>query len=57
MGKIILISALNSTFERKGWNQILELIPLCEKVKKLSAICKLCSSNANFTFRTCSGQS
>lgn len=55
MGKIIVISALNSTFERKGWNQILELIPLCEKVKKLSAICKLCSSNANFTFRTCSG--
>jgi len=54
-GKIVIMSALNGTFEKKGWSNILELIPLCEKVKKLSAICKICSSNANFTFRTCSG--
>jgi len=34
------------------WKNITELIPLCESVKKLSAICKLCKSNASFTFRT-----
>lgn len=54
-GKIVIMSALNGTYEKKGWANILELIPLCEKVKKLSAICKVCSSNANFTFRTCNG--
>ena len=51
LGKIVIMSALNGTFEKKGWNNILELIPLCEKIKKLSAICKICASNANFTFR------
>ena len=30
----------------------MELIPLCEKVKKLSSICKICQHNANYTFRT-----
>ena len=50
------MSALNGTYEKKGWANILELIPLCEKVKKLSAICKICATNANYTFRTCAGQ-
>lgn len=57
LGKIVIMSALNGTYEKKGWANILELIPLCEKVKKLSAICKVCSGNANFTFRTASGDS
>jgi thymidine kinase len=51
------MSALNGTYEKKGWANILELIPLCEKVKKLSAICKICATNANYTFRTCAGSS
>ena len=51
------MSALNGTYEKKGWTNILELIPLCEKLKKLSAICKICASNANYTFRTCAGSS
>ena len=38
-GKIVIMSALSGTFEKKGWANILQLIPLCEKVKKLSAIC------------------
>ncbi len=32
-------------------------MPLCDKIKKLSAICKICGTNANYTFRTCAGQS
>jgi thymidine kinase len=51
------MSALNGTYEKKGWENILQLIPLCEKVKKLSAICKICQFNANYTFRTCGGSS
>ena len=50
-GKIVILSALNGTWKRSGWTNILELVPKCEKVKKLSAICKICSYNADFTFR------
>ena len=49
------MSALNGTWQKKGWANILELVPLCEKVKKLSAVCKICSNSANYTFRTCAG--
>jgi thymidine kinase len=52
MGKIIIISGLDATFQRKGFESILELIPLAEKVKKLAAICRQCSFNASYTFRT-----
>lgn len=51
------MSALNGTWQKKGWANILQLIPLCEKVKKLSSICKLCGTNANYTFRTVGGSS
>jgi len=51
-GKIVIMSALNGTFEQTGFPCIMELIPLCEKVKKLSSICKLCSANANYTYKT-----
>lgn len=37
---------------RGAFPSILNLIPKCEKVKKLSAICKLCKESASFTFRT-----
>lgn len=50
--KIVIISSLQGTFQRTSWDQINTLIPLCEKVDKLSAICKLCKVNASFTFRT-----
>jgi thymidine kinase len=51
-GKIIITSALNGQFIQVGFPQIMELIPLCEKVKKLSSICKICLNTANYTFRT-----
>ena len=37
---------------RGTFQNIVSLIPKCEKIKKLSAICKLCKQNASFTFRT-----
>lgn len=48
----MIISALGGTFLRGPFKSILELIPKCEKVKKLTAICKLCKKSASFTFRT-----
>lgn len=46
------MSALNGTFNQTGFPNILELIPLCETVKKLSSICKMCGNDANFTYRS-----
>jgi thymidine kinase len=40
--KIVIIASLQGTFLRGCFQNILTLIPKCEKIKKLSAICKLC---------------
>ncbi len=49
--KIIIISALDGTFERKPFGQIPNLIPLCDDVVKLNAICMVCGNDAPFTHR------
>ena len=41
-GKTVLVSSLQGTFKRGAFPSILNLIPKCEKITKLSAICKLC---------------
>jgi len=51
-GKIVLMSSLYGTYENKEWPNISKLVPLCEKVKRLSAICKICGHKAPYTFRT-----
>ena len=45
------ISSLNSTYQRKGWPNINDIIPYCEKIMKLSAICKICANAANYSYR------
>lgn len=50
-GKIVIVAALDGTFKREEFGNILKLIPLAEKVKKLKAICKLCYGNASFSKR------
>lgn len=47
----MIISALDGTFLRTGFENILQLIPKAEKVKKLQAICKKCNQNASFSYR------
>ena len=32
MGKIVIVAALDGTFQRKPFNQILQLVPLAEEV-------------------------
>jgi len=49
--KIIIISALDATYSMEPFYNICNLIPLAEKVKKLSAICIDCGNNAYFSKR------
>ena len=54
--KQIYVCGLDGDFERKKFGQILELIPLCDKVTKLSSLCSLCKNGTPgiFSFRlTC----
>jgi thymidine kinase len=40
--KRIYVCGLDSDFERKKFGQILDLIPLCDKVNKLTSLCSQC---------------
>ena len=42
--KKIYICGLDGDFERKKFGQILDLIPLCDKVTKLTSLCSLCKN-------------
>ncbi len=50
-GKHVLVSALDATFQRKPFMNVLELIPLAENVIKLTAVCSDCHQSASFTKR------
>ncbi len=41
-GKKIYVCGLDGDFERKKFGQILDLIPLCDKVTKLTSLCSIC---------------
>lgn len=43
-GKKIYICGLDGDFERKKFGDILDLIPLCDKVTKLTSLCSLCKN-------------
>ena len=42
--KTIYIGGLDGDFERKKFGQILDLIPLCDKVTKMTSLCSLCKN-------------
>lgn len=42
--KKIYVCGLDGDFERKKFGQILDLIPLCDKVTKLTSLCSLCKN-------------
>eukprot|EP00742_Colponemidia_sp_Colp-10_P009141 GILJ01009943.1.p1 GENE.GILJ01009943.1~~GILJ01009943.1.p1 ORF type:complete len:253 (+),score=26.85 GILJ01009943.1:28-759(+) len=50
-GKTVIVAALDGTFQRKAFGSVLELIPLAEKVTKLTAVCSHCFKDASFTKR------
>ncbi len=43
-GKKIYVCGLDGDFERKKFGQILDLIPLCDKVSKLKSLCSICKN-------------
>ncbi|CDW83371.1 thymidine kinase [Stylonychia lemnae] len=51
LGKVVIVASLDGTYQRKPFGSLLNLIPLAEKVRKLSAICKDCFDSASFTIR------
>ncbi|XP_046359360.1 thymidine kinase, cytosolic-like isoform X1 [Haliotis rufescens] len=50
-GKVVIVAALDATFQKKGFGDILNLVPLAEHVMKLSAVCMNCYNEASFTKR------
>jgi len=48
--KQIYICGLDGDFERKRFGQILELIPFCDKVTKLTSLCSICKNGTPAIF-------
>lgn len=55
-GKIVIVSGLNGTFQRKPWKIISNLIPLADDIIHLKAVCKDTGEDASFTHRTVSAK-
>ena len=51
LGKHIIISALDTDSERNPWTVIKNLFPICLKIKKLNARCKICGLKAGWTYK------
>ncbi|KAK7507292.1 hypothetical protein BaRGS_00001227 [Batillaria attramentaria] len=51
LGKIVIVAALDGTFQKKAFGDILNLVPVSENVTKLSAVCTICFKAAAFTRR------
>jgi thymidine kinase len=51
LNKTVYICGLDGDFKRNLFGNIYKLIPLCDEVKKLSAICKICKKAALFSHR------
>ncbi|KAM4691078.1 thymidine kinase, cytosolic [Rhinophrynus dorsalis] len=50
-GKTVIVAALDGTFQRKAFGDILNLVPLAESVVKLNAVCMECYREASYTKR------
>ncbi|KAI4880728.1 hypothetical protein NFI96_024527 [Prochilodus magdalenae] len=50
-GKTVIVAALDGTFQRKPFGNILSLVPLAESVVKLNAVCMECFKEASYTKR------
>ena len=49
--KIVYVCGLDGDYKQEKFGEILDLIPCCENVKRLSALCKICGNKATFTKR------
>jgi thymidine kinase len=53
IGKDVLIVGLDGDADRKPFGQVLDCIPLADKVMKLSALCKECGDGTEAIFTFC----
>ena len=51
-GKIVIVAGLDGDFKRNQFGPVVDLIPIAEKIKKMSAVCFSCGELASFTQRT-----
>ena len=51
LGKVVIVAALDGTYQRQGFGSILQLVPLAESVIKLTAVCMRCYKEASYTKR------
>ncbi|KAI6239682.1 Thymidine kinase, cytosolic [Aphelenchoides fujianensis] len=51
-GKTVIVAALDGDYQRKQFESIAKLVPLAEKVEKITAVCQFCGHSASFTLRT-----
>lgn len=49
--KNVYVGGLDGDFQMKKFGSMLDLIPICDKVEKLKAICNICKKPAAFTKR------
>ena len=47
----MVVAALDGTFQRQPFGSVCDLVPRCESVVKLTAVCAECGDNAPFTAR------
>ena len=50
-GKIVIVAALDATFQMKPFNKVTDLLAVAESVMKLKAVCMDCGRDASFTKR------
>ena len=51
LGKTVHICGLDGDFKRQRFGGLLDLIPLCDRIVKLSAKCNICQKSALFSHR------
>lgn len=51
VGKIVIIAALDGDYKREPFLDVCKLVPKCESVIKLRAVCMECGKKASFSFR------
>ena len=51
-GKLVIVAALDGTFQRQPFPVVVALVPLAEHICKLTAVCMACHRAASFTWRT-----
>ena len=49
-GKTVIVSALDGTWERKPFQQVIDLIPFADDVVRLTAMCMLCRNGTAAPF-------